>query len=266
MTTPLLTLTTDFGAALPYLVAMKGGILSIHPAARLLDLSHSLPPQDVRHCGFFLRSALPYFPSDTLHVIVVDPGVGTARELLYVESGGQRLLVPDNGCWTAFAQLNAGPPRVRQLRQRRYWRAEVSATFHGRDILAPAAGHLSLGLDPGQLGPLATSWVELPLPEARPVPGGWEGEVVFVDDFGNLITNLPLEAGSRAPGWRVELAGHVLDRHVVAYGDAPPGTVVTLRSSVATLEIAVVQGNAAARLQAAVGAPVRMLTNEAGSG
>src|SRR5258708_2611532 len=143
---PIITLTTDFGEDSPYVAAMKGGILGINSCARLLDLSHQIPPQDVRHASFFLAAAIPYFPSDVLHVIVVDPGVGTDRALLYVVVQGHRLLVPDNGCWTELERGAIGPPKVLRLAEQRYWRQEVSATFHGRDILAPVAGHLSLGL------------------------------------------------------------------------------------------------------------------------
>jgi S-adenosylmethionine hydrolase len=190
-----------------------------------------------------------------LHVIVVDPGVGTERALLHVTAGDQQLLVPDNGCWTEYAR-SAGSLVVRRLSERRFWRPEVSATFHGRDILAPVAGHLSLGLDAALLGPVLTTWVQLPLPSARRTVSGWEGEVVFVDDFGNLITNVP--ADSIGPRWAwVEIAGQRLDRQVRSYGDAGAGTLVTLASSVATLEIAVVQGNAAERLGVKAGTPVR---------
>src|SRR5437660_1471443 len=124
---------------------MKGVILSINPGARPLDLGHAIPPQNLRYAAFFLRSAVPYFPPGTLHVVVVDPGVGTERAALYVEVAGQRLLVPDNGCWTELARAAAEPPRVLHLTEPRYWRAAVSATFHGRDVFAPAAAHLSLG-------------------------------------------------------------------------------------------------------------------------
>jgi S-adenosylmethionine hydrolase len=266
MASPLVTLTTDFGPASPYVAALKGVVLSINSDARLIDLSHSLPPQDLRHASFFLRSALSCFPPGTLHVIVVDPGVGTERALLYVETGGQRLLVPDNGCWTELARLAADPPRVRRLSERSFWRPQVSATFHGRDILAPVAGHLSLGLDATQLGPITTSWVEWSLPPARLAPDGWIGEVVFVDDFGNLITNLPADVAAATAACRVEIGGHAIDRHVRTYGDAPPGTLVTLASSAATLEIAVVQGSARDRLKVTAGVPVRVSASEASSG
>src|SRR5438067_9657108 len=158
MPAPLVTLTTDFGEDSPYVAAVKGVILSVNPDARLLDLGHQLPPQDIPHASFFLTAAIPYFPPGTLHVVVVDPGVGTERALLYVEVGGQRLLAPDNGCWTRLIAAGA-TPRVIRLAEPRYWRQPVSATFHGRDILAPVAGHLSLGLDPGLLGPAVTKWV-----------------------------------------------------------------------------------------------------------
>jgi S-adenosylmethionine hydrolase len=266
MAAPLITLTTDFGQAAPYVAAMKGVLLDINPQAHLIDLSHSLPPQDLRHCSFFLRSALPYFPSGTIHLIVVDPGVGTERPLLIVEVGGQRLVVPDNGCWTEFARLKADTPRVRHLSERRFWRPEVSATFHGRDILAPVAGNVSLGLVTALLGPQVTTWVELKLPSARPTSEGWDGEVVFVDDFGNLITNLSAEVVGPGRACRVEIGGQTIDRLVRTYGDAPPGTLVTLLSSVASLEIAVVAGSAADRLQLAAGAPVRVKANEVAPG
>src|SRR2546426_12169686 len=116
---------------------MKGVTLTINPCARLVDLPHRIPPQDLRHAGFFLRHSIPFFPQGTIHVVVVDPGVGSARALLYVEVAGQRLLVPDNGCWSPLLELAGEPARVRRLDDARYWKAPVSNTFHGRDILAP---------------------------------------------------------------------------------------------------------------------------------
>src|SRR6516225_6482541 len=143
MAPSFITLTTDFGTASPYTATMKGVILSLNPDARIVDLSHHIPPQDVRHAAFFLASALPHFPPDALHVVVVDPGVGGGRDVLFVEVGAQRLLVPDNGCWTL---LHEGRPPVRVIRvtEPRFWRHPVSATFHGRDIFAPVAANLSL--------------------------------------------------------------------------------------------------------------------------
>lgn len=251
----LVTLTTDFGDASPYVAAVKGVILSRNPAARLIDLSHQIPPQDVRHAAFFLAAALPYFPASALHVVVVDPGVGSERAILYVETDGLRLLVPDNGCWTLLPQPKQ--PRVLRLAEPRYWRPTVSATFHGRDVFAPVAGHLSLGLDPTKLGPPITDWVRLTMPSPRSGPNEIRGEVIFVDHFGNLITNIPA-ADLQPPtvltvGRRTFRRGF---RWVRAYADAAPGSLVAMTSSMGNLEVAVTQGNAAQKLKAAVGTPI----------
>ncbi len=255
MPDPIITLTTDFGASAPYAASLKGVILSVNPTARLVDLSHEIPPQDVRHAAFFLAAAIPCFPSEALHVVVVDPGVGSDRAVLYIEAAGHRVLAPDNGCWTLLP--GAGKARVIRLVEPRYWRQPVSATFHGRDIFAPVAGHLSCGLDPAQLGPPVGDWVRLTIPAPRPIAQGVAGEVVFIDNFGNVITSIPT-AGLRAPD-RVTLGDRPLPaefRWVRTYSEASPGSLVVLTSSTGLLEIAVTQGNAAQRLGARVGMPV----------
>ena len=252
---PTITLTTDFGPDSPYSAALKGAILTVNPQARILDLGHAIPPQDLRHAAFFLAGSIPYFPLGIIHVIVVDPGVGTERALLYVEIAGHRLLVPDNGCWTALLEVVGGRPRVVRLNGSTYWRNPVSTTFHGRDILAPVAGHLSLGLDPNLLGAEVTNWVRLSLPRATSTEQGWRGEVVFIDSFGNLITNIPGQA-LETPCACLRVGDHDIDRRVRTYGEAQTGSVVALISSSGRLEIAVSGGNAACRLDAAIGTPV----------
>ncbi|MGE3803640.1 MAG: S-adenosyl-l-methionine hydroxide adenosyltransferase family protein [Gemmataceae bacterium] len=264
----LITLTTDFGTASPYVAAMKGVVFGINPAARVVDLSHSIPPQDVRHAAHFLAGCVTYFPTGTIHVIVVDPGVGTARAALHIELNGQHLVAPDNGCWTLLPGSDSAT--VRRLEERRYFHEPVSTTFHGRDIFAPVAAHLSLGVTPDQLGPRVVRWQRLHRPAPVQVPGGWDGEIAFIDHFGNLITNLPGEtlAGARSGDSRSPRAGHrqlqvCIGNHVVAtqvrtYGEAPRGTPVVLVSSDDRVEIAVVEGNAARTLQATVGMPVQL--------
>jgi S-adenosyl-L-methionine hydrolase (adenosine-forming) len=262
MTPALVTLTTDFGEDGPYVAAMKGVLLGINPAARLVDLSHQIPPQDLLHAAFFLRHALPYFPPGTIHVVVVDPGVGTERAALYVEVAGQRILVPDNGCWTLL-EAAGRPDQVIRLTEPAYWRQPVSATFHGRDIFAPVAGHLSLGLDPVRLGEPMAEWVRLTVPQPQVSGGRLMGEVVFIDHFGNLITNLPAER--LPPGsLRVRVGPHDVTRRVRTYGEAEAGSVVALVSSSGLLEIAVSQGNAARQLGAAVGTPVAVESGHGG--
>jgi S-adenosylmethionine hydrolase len=257
MSDPLVTLTTDFGTDSPYVAAMKGIILSRCPDARIIDLSHDIPPQNVRHAAFFLPEAIHWFPDDTLHVVVVDPGVGTDRAILYVEHAGKRLLVPDNGCWT-WVRREQTPARVLRVTNSRYWLPGVSSTFHGRDIFAPVAGELCRGLDPVQLGPPVTEWVRLPWPEPRTEGDTCRGEVLFVDHFGNLITNVP---GQSLPRWpvRVQVSGQEIIRCVSSYGQAAPGELVVLMSSRSLLEVAQAQGSAARTLDVGVGAPVLVI-------
>src|SRR5436305_1091451 len=175
----LVTLTTDFGEGSPYVAALKGVLLSANPSVRLVDLGHGIPPQDVRHAAFFLASCLPYFPAGTIHVLVVDPGVGTDRALLHIEAGGHQLLAPDNGCWTLAAARLTAAPTVRRLTEPRFWRHPVSSTFHGRDILAPVAAYLSLGGAPQELGPTVAQWARHELPVPTLGSHRLAGEVVF---------------------------------------------------------------------------------------
>jgi S-adenosylmethionine hydrolase len=259
MADSIITLTTDFGDDSPYVAAMKGVILALNPAARLVDLSHQIPPQDVTHSAFFLPACVPLFPAGTIHVIVIDPGVGTDRALLYVEIGGQRLLVPDNGCWTTLIGDQA--PIVIRLEEQRFWRQPVSHTFHGRDILAPVAGHLSLGADPHLLGPAVSEWVRWEEPRPSVKPNELVGEVVFVDHFGNLISNIPGDAfrALATRPVRISIGGQEVRRRVDSYAQAKPGELVALISSSGRLEIAVVNGNAARHVQAKVGTPIQVV-------
>lgn len=256
MPEPLITLTTDFGDASPYVAVMKGVILSINPAARVLDLSHRIRPQDVRHAAYFLGTAVPYFPAGTVHVCVVDPGVGSERAATCAEAAGQRLVGPDNGI---FTHLLRSPTTVHRLADRRFWRPHVSDTFHGRDIFAPVAAHLSLGVGPGDLGPVHPDPVLLPTRPAEAVGNGWRGEVQFVDDFGNVITNIPA-ADVKALPVRVAIGGghphHV--PWVRTYAEAAPGELVCLFSSDGFFELAEVNGNAARRLGVREGAAVEL--------
>lgn len=252
---PIVTLTTDFGEESPYVAAMKGVILGINPRARLVDLGHQIPPQDVRQAAFFLAAAIPYHPPEAIHVVVVDPEVGTQRALLYVEAQGHRLLVPDNGCWTTLAK--AAPPRVIRLTEPRFWRQPVSDTFHGRDILAAVAGHLSLGVAPELLGQRAESWTRLETPEPRREKNRITGEVVSIDRFGNLITNIAAAMLPNRPE-AVRIGGRLCRgiRWARTYAEAKPGSLLALISSTGLLEIAVVRGRAAHRLRARIGTPV----------
>lgn len=257
----LLTLLTDFGGGSPYVAAMKGVLLSLNPAAQIVDLTHDVPPQDVRYGAVVLDDVAERFPAGTLHVAVVDPGVGTDRALIYAQLGTQHYLAPDNGLLSRLA-LRRRPTRIVRLTESRHWLEPVSATFHGRDILAPVAARLSLGLDPAALGVPLEELQLLDWPQPQVAPGLAQGHVLWIDRFGNLNTNIPaalLAAAGPCSQLRATCCGHTSLRHVRSYGAAAPGELVSLFGSSARLELAVVDGNAAARLGATVNAPVSVV-------
>jgi S-adenosylmethionine hydrolase len=255
---PIVTLTTDFGEGSRYVGAMKGVLLSINPALNIVDISHSVPPQDVRRGAMTLLESTRYFPSGTIHVAVVDPGVGTERRVLYAEIEGHRYVLPDNGLLTCLAE-QAKPTTMRVVNNSELWLDCVSRTFHGRDIMAPIAARLSLGHDPAEVGPLCTEFVRIPLPQARRVGQRIEGEVTEVDSFGNLITNIRDDMLADVP--RDEKVRIRCDEHETvgifnAYGDQPPMTLIALVGSGGKLELAIVDDSAKMMLGVGVGTPV----------
>jgi S-adenosylmethionine hydrolase len=259
MTAPVITLTTDFGRSSPYVAVMKGVILSINPAARVVDLTHEIRPHDVRHASYFLGAAVPWFPAGTVHVCVVDPGVGSARAALYADTPDQRLVGPDNGAFTGVIR-KLGCRAVGALTNPKFWRTPTpSDTFHGRDIFAAVAAHLSLGVDHRDLAPGDVAPVELQRRPAVTFGKQWSGEVQFVDDFGNLITNVPA-CKLKALPLRVTLGGAPLGpvRWVRTYSEAVPGELVCLFSSDGFVELAEVNGSAARRLHAETGAAIEL--------
>ncbi len=254
----IITLTTDFGTGSSYVAAMKGVILSLNPQAVVVDVTHAIPAQDIRQAAIVLEEVGPYYPAGTIHLVVVDPGVGTERALVYARFFGQHFLAPDNGVLSRLARQQA-PEEVRRLENQRFWRHPVSHTFHGRDILAPVAAYLSLGVLPEELGPPAELRVLLDWPQPRILPDRIIGVVEEIDSFGNLITNIRAEA----------LAGRPTDRRAVVvcgiyetygiystYAQQPADSLVALISSSGRLELALVGSNAARRLGIGVGTPV----------
>ncbi len=266
-TTPLVTLLTDFGHSDPYVAAMKGVILSVCPRAQVVDLSHDVPAHDVLAGGFVLAEAAPYFPLETVHVVVVDPGVGTDRKILAARIGGQVCLFPDNGVITFLA----GRLPLEQLvtvTNTQYVGAPgtVSRTFHGRDIFAPVAGRIANGLGLGELGPQASSYQLLDLP----APGAGErrirGQVIYVDRFGNAVSNIPRAMVVETFGdlaipqvWAKDACVGGLKG---AYGFVAEGELLSLFNSMNLVEIAANQAPAAERLGLTFGSPVHLLPPE----
>ena len=250
----VITLTTDFGTRDTYVAEMKGAILSITRAVHVVDITHEVPPHDVLQGALALEAAAPGFPAATIHVAVIDPGVGTARRGLAVASGDQVFIGPDNGLFTPF--LGDSGWRAFELTTTEYRRSTVHQTFHGRDIFAPAAAHLARGLEPARLGPPVADPVRLPWPEVRASEGRVSGTVVHVDRFGNLVTSIHADAiASLGSGVDVRVAGKRLPI-VRTYGELRRGDAAALVGSSDRLEIAVNAGSAARVLRAGRGAPV----------
>ncbi len=254
----LITLTTDFGVGSPYVAQMKGVILSICRDVDLVDISHAIGPQNVREGAVVLADVTPRFPAGTIHVAVVDPGVGTNRRIIYAELGEQRYLAPDNGLLSLLAS-RLPPKRILALENADYWLPQPSHTFHGRDILAPAAAHLADGLGPQKLGPARDAIVMLDWPRSKKSSNAITGEILYIDSFGNLITNID-QADVKSLGHPaslvVDCGGRQIRGIVPTYGAALDGEFVALFDSQGRLEVAIVGGNAARELQLQVGETV----------
>ncbi|MEW6387534.1 MAG: SAM-dependent chlorinase/fluorinase [Thermodesulfobacteriota bacterium] len=256
----IITLLTDFGTRDAYVASMKGVILGLNPQVRLVDLSHAVPPQDVRAGAFLLAAAAPYFPAQTIHLAVVDPGVGTPRRALAARCRGQYWVGPDNGLFHLIFIGATDLTRV-SLENPAYFRPTVSATFQGRDLFAPVAAHLSLGVSLEQLGPPLTDPVTLPLPLPTFTPAAVHGEVIYVDHFGNLVTNLKMaeiKAWLAGESFSLHLGALTFKRLSRTYGEAGPGEFLALEGSHGYLEVACNQDNAARRLGAGLGLVVEI--------
>jgi hypothetical protein len=250
----LITLTTDFGLADSYVAAMKGVILGIAPRASLVDITHQIDPQNVRQAAVVLQAAIAYFPPGTIHVAVVDPGVGSARRAIALRAEHSFFVGPDNGLFSVvLADAAPGSVRVVHLDQPAYWRPAVSRTFHGRDIFAPVAAHLAAGAPFEALGtPIADPVVLDFSHPSRLADGSVLGEVSHVDRFGNLISTIP-ETWLAGRAWVARCAGQEIAGPSTSYASAQSGELLMLIGSSGTLEIAVREGSAAERLRAGVG-------------
>ncbi len=261
MKTPaIITLTTDFGEGSRYIGAMKGVILSINPHAKVIDLSHTIPHQDIRAGAITLAETTRWFPPGTIHVAVVDPGVGSKRRIVYTHMGGHHFVAPDNGLLSGISRFQP-PSKVVCVTNRALWLGEVSSTFHGRDIMAPVAARLSLGMSPDELGDTCDKLVELPWPEVQKVPNRIDGEVIEIDSFGNLITNITRDMLVGVPTSDIVCVSceeHETQGIFSTYSDQPPMTFMAHIGSTNRLELAIVDENASAMLGVKVGAPVRI--------
>ncbi|HEX5680347.1 MAG TPA: SAM-dependent chlorinase/fluorinase [Desulfobacterales bacterium] len=257
----IITLITDFGWQDEYVGLMKGVMLGIDPAARFIDLTHAIDPQDVAQAAFTVESSWRYFPEGTIHAVIVDPGVGTERAMLCLEFQRQVFLAPDNGVLSLL--LDAEPRgTLRRLDNSDYWRCAVSRTFHGRDVMAPVAAHLSRGAETSALGPAIDPARAVRIDDLKAclqASGEVCGRIIHIDRFGNLITNIDAGAlRSRGSSWDIAFGTGRIRGVSGTYADAQSGAGLALIGSRGYLEIAVNSGSARDLFSARKGDAVRV--------
>jgi len=260
MPRPILTLTTDFGLSDHYVGAMKGVILGICPQAQIVDISHEVAPFAIAEGGYLIAQAYRYFPEKTVHVVVVDPGVGSARRPIVAEAAGQLFVAPDNGVLGLIYAREKH--KVRLISNDRYFLKPVSQTFHGRDIFGPVGAHLGAGVSPSRIGKRIEDYVQGDF--ASPVQVAeqtWNGRILKVDRFGNLVTNFPAREFSKIAKNGFSLAIGTYRVRVLArnYAEASPGKLFVITGSGGYLEISVNRGSAARLTECRAGAPVRLV-------
>ena len=270
----IITLTTDFGLTDAYVAAMKGVILGINPEAKLIDICHSIKPQNIPQAAFVLSTAYQFFPQKTIHLVVVDPRVGTERRAIILRTPSADFVAPDNGVLSYVIQASSAKPAADNvnLQERelepgleavaitkpQFWRTSISSTFHGRDVFAPVAALLSLGFPPIDFGEAITSLTMLPLPKPHRRPdGSLVGHVLHIDNFGNLITSI--KGSDLLPTKQpiaVEVGNHLISGLSRTYAEGQG--LLTLIGSSGYLEVSLKGGSASAFLDAEVGSEVRL--------
>lgn len=257
----IITLTTDFGITDPYVGTMKGVILSINPQATIVDITHQIGPQDIIGGSFALSIAYSFFPKGTIHIAVIDPGVGGPRRPILIETPQYFFIGPDNGIFS-FILTTGDVKKVFETTNSSYFLPNLSATFHGRDIFAPVAAHLSTGTPPACFGDPIEDSVIINFPEPVIISETEvEGEVIHIDRFGNLITNLPrrsIEKNIGKSSFWAEMKATAISRHLPAYGFAEEGELFCLFGSSGFLEVSVKNGSAREVLDAQKGDRIRI--------
>jgi S-adenosylmethionine hydrolase len=263
----VITLTTDFGTQDGNVGVMKGVILGLNPKASIVDLSHDVPPQDIADAAYVLRRAYRYFPHGTIHVVVVDPGVGSERRAIAVEAPHSFLVAPDNGVLTYVLQElqdDGHEIRVVSLTNTAYWLPQVSNVFHGRDIFAPVAAHLSLGADIGALGQEIHDPITLPPAPLELLPGHIIGQVAHIDHFGNLLTNIPAsQVLSLGDSMTTRVAEREISGLSKTFSQGKPGEPIAYIDSSGHLAIASVNASAQELLNSHVGQMVEVTADQA---
>lgn len=253
---PIITLTTDFGYRDGFVGTVKGVILGIVPDVQLVDLTHSISPQNIMEGAMVLWRAAPFFPPGTVHLAVVDPGVGTLRRPLAASIGYQFFVGPDNGLFTPLmeeAEKRGEDSIFINVNNPKYFLPKVSYTFHGRDIFGPVAAHLAKGVKLEVLGDRIMDPVRIKIPKPEITTEGWIAHITVVDVFGNLTTDLPAKDVTDRGKVEFKISGKTVHGLVESYGIKHPGDLIALVDSEDFIELAVVNGSAAQTLNAKVG-------------
>ena len=261
----IISLTTDFGNLNGFVGTLKGVIWSIAPGAQIADITHDIPPQDVRQGAIALWRAAPFFPPGSVHIAVVDPGVGTQRRPIGARFGNQFFIAPDNGLLTPMleeAEAAGESVQVVCLDQPRFWLPNVSRTFHGRDVFAPCGAHLANGVALSELGTPVTDIMRKPLPAAEQTENGFRAHILLADVFGNLTTDLPASRVRNHAHVTFSIRGRTIEGLALSYGHKQPGDLVALEDSEGYIEIAVVNGSAKTLLSAQVDDVVEVNLND----
>jgi S-adenosyl-L-methionine hydrolase (adenosine-forming) len=261
---PIITLTTDFGTKDGFVGVLKGVVWSFCPTAQIADISHEISPQNILEGAFALWRAYAFFPTKTVHLAVVDPGVGTSRRPIAVRMAGHTFVGPDNGLFTPMyedAEKNGWKIEIVHLTKENYFLPAVSHTFHGRDIFAPVAAHLANGVALSSLGSFVTDPVRLSLPMPEKTVNGWRAHITVVDIFGNCTTDLPASSLKECEQVTFHLRGKEVRGMVTSYGEKTHGALIALVDSENFIEIAMVNGNAAQTLGAQLGDVVDVVIN-----
>jgi S-adenosylmethionine hydrolase len=258
----IITLTTDFGIGDHEVGVLKGVIWNIACDVKIADLSHEISPHNIFEAALLLWRAVPYFSDGTIHVAVIDPGVGTSRREIAAHIGSQFFVGPDNGLITLLLERAEESKLVIQfvhLDRPEYWLPDVSNVFHGRDIFAPVAAHLASGVPLRSLGTTITDPVRLDIPKPNSIPGGWQGQVIHIDHFGNLSTNLSESHVKYAKEVIIYINGEVINGIVGTFSEHPSGTLIALLDSSGSLAISIVNGSAAQHLKTRIGDNIKVL-------
>lgn len=260
MRKPILTLTTDFGLSDHYVGTMKGVILGICPDARIVDISHEVKPFAIEEGAYVLAQAYRYFPKKTVHVVVVDPGVGTARRPILMEAAGQYFIAPDNG---VLAMIYAREKsKVRVIANEKYFLHPVSKTFHGRDIFSPVGAHIAAGVLPSKIGKTIDDYLRPGFDKpTRTGKRTWAGRILRIDRFGNIVTNFHRDdfPDLEARDFHMAVGPHTIDVLARNYAETGPGELFLIWGSGGYLEISLAQASAAAQMKCAPGAPAELV-------